>query len=136
MGKLSRLRDLFKSQRSLNHELDVAIFWKYKERVEELLNHGANPNGANIRQYYLGKAVEGGDIEIVKLLLEAGADPRMPFRWWGGEQVTMSEGAARLKRSDEFVKLLKDAEDEAVRTLGPGPKLFKPSNSCMFSPRN
>lgn len=116
-------------------KFETAIFWKDVAKIEHLLSQGADPNGRGRRQYHLGRAVEGQSLQVIKLLLDAGADPRMPFRIDGFE-ATMSEGAQRIGASAEVIELLKRAEKQAVATRGPGPEPRRPpTDSCCFVPK-
>ncbi len=55
--------------------LPIAVVWKYAELVKLLLTSGADPNFADDEgETLLFYAVRGGDFEIMKLLIEFGAD--------------------------------------------------------------
>ena len=58
-------------------ELIHAVEKRNRELIEALLKNGVNPNGLTGQwgKTALGIAVEQGDVEITRLLLDAGADP-------------------------------------------------------------
>ena len=114
-------------QGKLHKDMDVAICWKHVEKVQLLLKLGADPNGfgPTSKQYFLGKAVEGGNLEIINLLLDAGADAREPYKFIGYE-IKLSEEAARRKFEKAVIDRLVEAEQEAIRLKGPGRPLRRP----------
>ena len=60
---------------SLAVALYNAVYYKNKEIIRVLLDHGADPNGGYNNISLLCTAVEDGEIEILKILLKYGADP-------------------------------------------------------------
>jgi ankyrin repeat protein len=57
----------------------AAVARKQRELVRLLLEHKAQPNiGDSVTDTVFGIAVSGGDAEIARMLLEAGADPTRP----------------------------------------------------------
>lgn len=88
-----------------------------------LLSYGANPNTLNDRQQSpLAGAIFKNELEVVKLLIEGGADPEWgtptavdAARMFGkGELVALFEGArGRGKGGEEWVGRKRDVEKEA-----------------------
>lgn len=120
------------SRTNIKEELDVAVGLGDAGRVDKLLRRGVDPNdrgGPLARQCFLGRAVErDSTIDVIDLLLEAGADPRLPYRMLGGYEVSFSEAAEYLGRSREIIDRLRHAEQEAIQKWGPGPEFRKLSD--------
>ena len=67
---------------SYGQELIQAAEKGNKERVEELLEFGINPNVRDEERYTaLMMASSKGQVEIVKMLLESGGDPNLQNKW-------------------------------------------------------
>ena len=78
-GELGNLRNL-EADRDLDHELRLAIENYQIETVQSVLDLGANPNQRDQRRATPGYtplmlAAAGGNLEILDLLLQRGADP-------------------------------------------------------------
>jgi hypothetical protein len=80
-----RLRQLFAEGVDINSPmicpLHLAVIEQDADMVRFLLQHGANPEGNDLRHTPLMSAVQHNQIEIIKILLKTGADPT---RLWGG----------------------------------------------------
>jgi ankyrin repeat protein len=74
------------------------------EEVEARLAAGANPNARNHEgRTLLWRAALRGDVHLVRLLLEHGADPDYPLRVKSGETALH---AAALQGQDEIIEIL------------------------------
>jgi len=91
--------------------------------VVKFINQGADPNEwlspYTLDENSLHVAVRCGHLELVELLLRAGADPLEPFRV-GGYEFTCSE-SARALGFHEIAETLANAEVRALASRGPRP---------------
>lgn len=81
--------------------LGCAVMKRRTENVRLLLARGANPNAPAGAASYLCEAVDGKDHEILKILLEAGADPNQ-----AGKIINAPLHGAILNGNREAVQIL------------------------------
>ncbi len=131
---LQSLRE--RRQKKLNREFQLAVFWKHTARIQALLSKGADVDARGMRQYPLGSAIEGGDAEVIALLLDAGADPRMPFRA-DGREISMYDAAIMLNAPPRIIDRIRAAEEKAIKERGPGPALRDSLSAgfCALGPK-
>ena len=125
-----------KSQKTLTDELRSAILWRDVDGVKRALTEGADPNApVNARgRHALDYAIDWDTpLVIFEALLEAGADPQVPYVFQGNE-IRLSEAAKWCKKSDDIVKRLEQAEQEAESKNGPRPLSQKKTVSCGLFP--
>lgn len=108
-------------------DLTAAVKARDPQRVLALLKDGADPNSQLNYGAPINLAAALGPPEIVVVLLDAGADPRM--RGFGGASPLH---AAVLSRQPEIIKILLDrgAEINALDNLGRTPLLTYASSSA------
>ncbi|NVB78358.1 MAG: hypothetical protein HOV81_08195 [Kofleriaceae bacterium] len=94
---------------SPDSDLGLAALYGDAARAREALAAGASPNGRDPDRGtpWLALAISGGAIDVVDVLLRAGADPNLDEEY-GGAKRSMLE-LARLKERFEVVKLLRAA---------------------------
>ncbi|KFY91135.1 hypothetical protein V498_05641 [Pseudogymnoascus sp. VKM F-4517 (FW-2822)] len=96
-------------------EIMLAAYHGHSQLVRLLISHGANPNSLNDRgQSPLAGAVFKNESEVVKVLLEGGADPDY------GAPSAM-EAIVLFKKEDQWRNLFEEApgKGKAVATLTP-----------------
>jgi ankyrin repeat protein len=95
--------------------LHLAVFFGQAETAEELLRHGADPNAVArnpMRVAVINSAAASGRADLVKIVLQAGADPNV--RQTAGYTALH---AAAARDNIEMVQLLLDAgADASVRS--------------------
>jgi ankyrin repeat protein len=107
--------------------LDVAVRKRDIEMFKVLLERGADVNWENeIGTTPLETAVSMGepDVEVIRLLLRAGADPNRPRLWKGDFCVSLLEALdgrpSRDKRREEIRRLLKQFDAKKYRAKSNG----------------
>jgi hypothetical protein len=137
--------------------LESAIVDDDVPMVKALLTRGADVNSKSlIRETPLvdtplveAVSVARPDVEIVRVLLEAGADPNLPMLWVGEEYVSLlsyldgwlkgPEGGERVKdrAREEIVRMLEQAGAKRVRTPAQRDEDRTPTpDNGMQRPRN
>jgi hypothetical protein len=100
--------------------LDIAAFWGDKNHVELLLRRGAQPNvgSGECRSSPIANCAHDGNVEMLKILIAAGADVNAPKYGW------LPISSAALRRHKKFVHLL--IESKANVNLRKDHKDFTP----------
>ena len=99
--------------------LEKAILAENEQAVEYLLEHGCKPRYTGFRWTTLGHAVNKGNLRIIKMLLDAGADPNHPT---SGCNYYPAAWAIYSKRAD-ILEMLIDA----------GARPFPQNNYCWYN---
>jgi ankyrin repeat protein len=121
------------------HPFESAIADDDVPMVKALLTRGADVNRKSLipetplvdTPLVTAVSVARPDVEIVRVLLEAGADPNLPMLWVGDEYVSLlsylegglkgPEGGERVadRAREEIVRMLEQAGAKRVRTPAP-----------------
>ncbi|MPM07619.1 hypothetical protein SDC9_53925 [bioreactor metagenome] len=88
--------------------LESACLWRNAEAVKCLLAHGADPNGKDVAGEPLENAVEEGSYDIVKLLIDYGADVNTIPTYSDGSMADSPLMIAARKGYYDIVKILLD----------------------------
>ena len=120
---MKSIKSLFNKRRErLNALLRSAIVKHDVAGVEKFLHEGASPNAfadSSDRYRPLANAVGyNAPLQIIDALLNAGADPKEPYRFLGREFL-LSEAAQMSGLPKEVVQRLQLAENEAEIKHGP-----------------
>ena len=99
--------------------LEEAILADNEQAVAYLLEHGCKPRYTGLRWTTLGHAVYKGNLRIIKMLLDAGADPNHPT---SGCNYYPAAWAIYAKRAD-ILEMLIDA----------GARPFPQNNYCWYN---
>ena len=100
-----------------NTPLLIAATIGFSEGVDTLLKRGANVDLANnTGETPLIRAVQARDLDTVRLLVAAGADPA---RRDAAAGLSARDYAARDTRSSVILKVLEEAKPKAKATMGP-----------------